>query len=206
MQLVGGRTGLPTASRRPRCRLRASPVRGSLGGSGEDWPPPSQRPITAKRYAAAEHLQILRWDCISRGGCPEPSVCVRRTHWRSSRLSKHRRTPQHVPDVGHVPTPARAVRTPRVFRALAKPRRSVSPFPRNNSTIGRRLAANASASLVSVRRPRAAASFALRRLPSLAPLAFRAARVAFVSLRSFSASAAYRCSMNGSARWRPASA
>ena len=90
--------------------------------------------------------------------------------------------------------PPRAVRTPRSLSALASPRKSARPFDRSEFTMGSTLAANASASAVMARCPTAAASAGLRRLPSFAPCALRAAGAAFVrseiSRRSFSAKAA----------------
>ena len=79
--------------------------------------------------------------------------------------------------------PPRAVRTPREFSTKANPRRSETPLARSDSTIGSTLAAKVSASSVRDRRPNAAASRALRGLPSLAPCAFRAASAAFCPFR-----------------------
>jgi hypothetical protein len=71
--------------------------------------------------------------------------------------------------------PPRAVRTPRALRAAAIPRRSVTPVARIASTMGSVFAANNAAFSARALRPCAVASDAFRRLPSLAPCAFRAA-------------------------------
>lgn len=90
--------------------------------------------------------------------------------------------------------PPRAVRTPRLFRAMARPRRLVTPDAWSASTMGIMLRANLSASWICTFLPAAAASLVLLGLPSFVPQAFRAARADLVRSeiirRSFSASAA----------------
>jgi hypothetical protein len=90
--------------------------------------------------------------------------------------------------------PLRAVRTPRLFRAMARPRKLVMPDCWMEAMIGSTVWANLSASRIEILRPLAAASAVLVGLPSFIPVVLREARAALVlseiSRRSFSASAA----------------
>ncbi len=90
--------------------------------------------------------------------------------------------------------PLRAVRTPRLVKAIASPRRLVTPERRMDMMIGSTVWANLSASRIEFFRPLAAASAVLVGLPSFIPLVLREARAALVcseiNRRSFSAKAA----------------
>ena len=103
----------------------------------------------------------------------------------------------------------RAGRTPRALSALAISLKVAAPAFRTAWITGIRSVANSSATCACARRPIEPAIQRFVELPSFAPLAFFACRAAIVrsdiSRRSFSANAAYRCSMNGSAS-RPSSA
>jgi hypothetical protein len=97
----------------------------------------------------------------------------------------------------------RAGRTPRPFRALAISARLSAPAFRIAWTKGVTFVANSSATCACARRPIEPAIQRFVELPRFAPLALFACSAAVVrsdiSRRSFSAKAAYRCSMNGSA-------
>jgi hypothetical protein len=95
--------------------------------------------------------------------------------------------------------PPRAGRTPRPFRALAISARVSALAFRIAWITGIRFVANSSATCAWAMRPIEPATQRFVGLPSFAPLAFFACSAALVrsdiSRRSFSARAAYRCSM-----------
>jgi hypothetical protein len=103
----------------------------------------------------------------------------------------------------------RAGRTPRALRTPAISLKVVAPAFWIAWTTGIRFVANSSATCAWAMRPSDPAIQRFVGLPSFAPPTFFACNAAIVrseiSRRSFSARAAYRCSMNGSAS-RPSSA
>lgn len=78
--------------------------------------------------------------------------------------------------------PLRAVRMPRLFNAIARPRRVVMPDRWMDAMIGSTVSANRSASLTDTARPFAAASALLVWFPSLMPVVLREARAGSSSL------------------------
>jgi hypothetical protein len=80
--------------------------------------------------------------------------------------------------------PLRAVGTPRLFKAFARPRKLVTPERRIDSMIGSTVRANRSASSIDIFRPLAAASAVLVGFPSLTPVVLREARAAWYAQRS----------------------